>query len=97
MNDRTDVQRVIVAFLIIIVALGCIAFVTSLTISGGFLPGLGTALAIAALGITCLLCYPLVFAYWMVSGGTIGMRDLLILHSVVSAGFVIWYLVLVFG
>ncbi|WP_159426427.1 hypothetical protein [Pseudomonas sp. Os17] len=50
-----------------------------------------------ALGITCLLCYPLVFAYWLVSGRTTGMRDLLILHSVVSAGFVIWYLMMVFG
>lgn len=97
MDNRTDMQRVIVAFLIIILALGGIAFVGCLAMPAGSFPGLGAVLAIMALGITCLLCYPLVFAYWLVSGRTTGMRDLLILHSVVSAGFVIWYLMMVFG
>nr|BFD42514.1 hypothetical protein FFPRI1PSEUD_40130 [Pseudomonas sp. FFPRI_1] len=97
MDNRTDVQRVIVAFLIIIVTLGGIAFVGCLMSPPGFFPSLRTALAIMALGVTCLLCYPLVFAYWMVSGRTRGMRDLLILHSVVSGALVTWYLVLIFG
>ncbi|MGC5703025.1 hypothetical protein J4P02_22730 [Pseudomonas sp. NFXW11] len=96
MDNRHDAKRVIVAFLIIIVALGSIAVITCLANPPGQFPSLLNGLAVIALGLTCLLCYPLVFAYWIVSGRTTGMRDLLILHSVVVAAFIGWYVAILF-
>ncbi|NBF04003.1 hypothetical protein GV819_17085 [Pseudomonas sp. Fl5BN2] len=96
MENQFVVQRVIVAFLIIIVALGSIAFIGCLASPPGFVSGIRMMLAIMALGLTCLLCYPLVITYWIVSGRPTGIRDLLIVHSIVLGGFVVWYLLLLF-
>lgn len=96
MDNRLDAQRAIVALLIIVITVGGIAFVVFLLgSSAGFLPGIGSTLTIVTLGLTCLLCYPLVFAYWWVSGRPIGLRHFLIVHGMVLAGFVTWYLMLV--
>jgi|SRR5476649_346136 len=96
MENRLDIQRVIVAFLIIITVLGGIAFFGCVASPPGFFPGIRIALAIIALGLTCLLCYPLVVAYWIVSGRPTGIRDVLIIHTVVLGAFVVWYLVVFF-
>ncbi|MGZ0703055.1 hypothetical protein [Pseudomonas piscis] len=94
MENRLDAQRVIVAFLVIIVTLGGIAFVGCLASPPGFFPVLRIALAIIALGFTCLLCYPLVIAYWVVSGCPRGVRDILIIHTAALGAFAVWYLMI---
>lgn len=96
MDNQLDAQRVIIAFLIIIACLGGVAFVGCLASPPGFFPGIRIVLAIIALGVICLLCYPLVVAYWIVSGRPIGIRDVLIVHTVALAVFVVWYLVIFF-
>lgn len=96
MDNQLDAQRVIIAFLIIVASLGGIAFVGCLASPPGFFPGLRVALAIIALGLTCLLCYPMVIAYWLVSGRPTSVRNLLIIHTVALGVFAAWYGVIVF-
>lgn len=96
MDNQLDAQRVIVAFLIIVATLGGIAFVGCLASPPGFLPGIRIMLAIVVLGLTCLLCYPLVVAYWIVSGRPRGIRDLLIVHTTALGAFAVWCLMIFF-
>lgn len=96
MDNQLEAQRVIVAFLIIVITLGGIAFVGCLASPPGFLQGLRLILALVALGLTCLLCYPLVFAYWIVSDRPTGVRDILIVHTAVLGAFAVWFLLAVF-
>lgn len=96
MDNQLEAQRVIVAFLIIVGALGAIAFVGCLASPPGFFPSLRIVLALVVLGVTCLLCYPLVFAYWIVSDRPTGVRDILFIHTAVLGAFAVWFLLAVF-
>lgn len=96
MEYQTDAQRMIIAFLIIVASLGAVAFIGCLASPPGFLPGLRFVLAMAVLGVTCLVSYPLVIAYWLVSDRPIGVRDLLIVHTVALSGFVAWWVMVYF-
>ena len=96
LDNQLDAQRVIIALLIIVASLGAVAFIGCLASPPGFLPGLRMVLAMAVLGVTCVFSYPVVVAYWLVSNRPIGVRDLLIVHTVALGGFAAWWLMVYF-
>ncbi|AIC21885.1 hypothetical protein EY04_24130 [Pseudomonas chlororaphis] len=91
MDEREVAQRFCSICAIIIAIVGVGISLYCLSSPPGFFSGLPAMLAIIALVITNLLCFPLVLAYWLLAYRPSGVQTLLFLQILGFVLFGLWY------